>query len=244
MTSREVTPFLPLATHGSQKSLSDTAWVLAFGLLNWPWLLKSLSGGTKAEKAALIKRLGLAADALPNLGSWKADTGFLTLMIDHIEAHRPQNVVELGAGASSLVIGRALQLYGGGSLLSLDQHEDFIHATRAWLREHHVDAELRHAPLEMEPSGWPGFWYETGPLPESIDLLVIDGPPWTIHPFVRGAADGLFDRIAVGGVVLLDDAARPGERIVAQRWRKKWPNFSFRLVHAGTKGTLIGTRLR
>ena len=77
----------------------------------------------------------------------------------------------------------------------------------------------------------------------SLDLLLIDGPPWTIHPYVRGAAETLFDRLPVGGVVMLDDGARPGERVVAQRWRKRWPNFRFDLVNRGTKGTLIGQRL-
>jgi hypothetical protein len=48
----------------------------------------------------------------------------------------------------------------------------------------------------------------------------------------------------VGGTVMLDDAARPGERLVARRWRKRWPNFTFRLDKSGSKGTLIGTRLR
>ncbi|WP_066798967.1 class I SAM-dependent methyltransferase [Sphingomonas soli] len=244
MTSREVTSFLPLAGHGAEKSLAEMGMVILYGAIGWPWLLKSLSGGTKAAKRALLQRLALPADALPNLGSWKADTGFLHLIIGHIEAHRPQNVVELGAGATSLVIGRALQLHGGGHLLSLDQHEGFIHATHDWLREHGVQADLRHAPLGDSPGNWPGCWYETGPMPDQIDLLVIDGPPWTIHPFVRGAAEALFDRIPVGGTVLLDDAARPGERVIAGRWRRKWTNFSFRLVSVGTKGTLIGTRLR
>jgi hypothetical protein len=73
--------------------------------------------------------------------------------------------------------------------------------------------------------------------------LLIDGPPWTIHPFVRGSAEVLFDRISVGGTVMLDDAARPGERVIAKRWRDRWPNFHFELRHAGTKGTLIGKRL-
>ncbi|MES2988677.1 MAG: class I SAM-dependent methyltransferase [Pseudomonadota bacterium] len=243
MTSREVTSFLPRSGH-AEKSLAEIGMVILYGGLGWPWLLKSLSGGTKAAKVALLDRLSLPSDALPNLGSWKADTGFLHLIVDHIEARRPQNVIELGAGASSLVMGRALQLHGGGHLLSLDQHEDFIHATQDWLREHGVKADLRHAPLSVTQSNWPGIWYDTGPLPDQIDLLVIDGPPWTIHPFVRGAADCLFDRIPVGGVVMLDDAARPGERVIARRWRSNWPNFEFRLVSAGTKGTLIGTRIR
>lgn len=244
MTSREVTSFLPLSGHSAEKSIAEIGMIILYGGLGWPWLLKSLSGGTQAAKARLLERLALPADALPNLGSWKADTGLLHLIVDHIEAQRPANIVELGAGASSLVMGRALQLHGGGQLLSLDQHEGFIHATRDWLREHGVDSELRYAPLVTAPNGWPGCWYQTGPLPDQIDLLVIDGPPWTVHPFVRGAADALFDRVAVGGTIMLDDASRPGERVVARRWRAKWPNFEFRLVTAGTKGTLVGTRLR
>ena len=78
-------------------------------------------------------------------------------------------------------------------------------------------------------------------LPERIDLLVIDGPPWTIHPFTRGSADGLFDRVAPGGQIILDDAARPGERMIARRWRRDWPDFDWRYVR-GIKGTLIGER--
>ena len=76
-----------------------------------------------------------------------------------------------------------------------------------------------------------------------IDLLVIDGPPWTINPTVRGRAEVLFERVRVGGMVLLDDAARPGERLVARRWRERWPDFDFRLL-PGIKGTLVGERLR
>ena len=73
-------------------------------------------------------------------------------------------------------------------------------------------------------------------------LLVIDGPPWTLNPFVRGRAEQLFERIVPGGIVLLDDAARPGERVVAGRWRRDWPNFRFTLL-PGAKGTLVGERL-
>jgi predicted O-methyltransferase YrrM len=249
MTSREVTGYLPLTDEGlwpegMSRSASDIAQIAAFGLIQWPWLLRSLSGGSRAAKAELMRRLDLAPDALPHLGSWKADTGFLTLMVDHIEAARPQTVLELGAGASSLVVARALQKFGGGRLISCDQHAGFVDATRQWLRDNGCDAEMRATPFRPSPGGWPGIWYDHGALPQQIDLLLIDGPPWTIHPLVRGAADSLFDRIAVGGTVMLDDAARPGERVVARKWRQIWPNYDFRLVNAGTKGTLIGTRLR
>lgn len=244
MTSREATSYLPIAGQHVPRTATEIAQIALFGLIGWPWLLRSLSGGSREAKAALIARLGLAPDALPYLGSWKADTGLLTLIVDHIERHRPETVVELGAGASSLVVAQALKNNGKGRLVSCDQHAGFVDATREWLRDNGVDADLRATPLRPSPRDWPGMWYDHGALPPKIDLLLIDGPPWTVHPFVRGAAETLFDRMPVGGTVMLDDASRPGERVIARRWRQRWPDFEFRLVHAGTKGTLVGTRVR
>lgn len=247
MTSRDTTGLLPrgydaAATPAWKRSPADLAWLLGVGAVQWPWLLRSLRGGSRAAKVALLARLALPVDALPNLGSWKADTGLLTLLADEIETRRPAQVVEFGAGASTLILARALQLWGGGQLTSFDQHPDFVALTRDWLAGHGLHADLRAAPLAPSPSGWPGLWYDAHAVPERIDLLVIDGPPWTIHPLTRGAAATLFDRIAPGGAVVLDDAARPGERLVARRWRAAWPGFDWRLLRTGTKGTLVGRR--
>ncbi|UZW55213.1 class I SAM-dependent methyltransferase [Sphingobium sp. JS3065] len=245
MTSRELTGFLALDDAdalAAQRRLSDMAWRIGFGAITWPWLLASLSGGRKADKRALLDELGLPHDALPHLGSWKADVGFLRHIVREIARLRPAHVVELGAGASTLIAARALALHGGGRLTSFDQHDGFVQATRNWLADHGLHADLRHAPLTAESRDWPGRWYNMDSLPDSIDLLIIDGPPWAVHPLVRGAADSLFARLSPGGVVLLDDAARPGERLVARRWRKRWPHIDFRLKHDGTKGTLVGQR--
>jgi predicted O-methyltransferase YrrM len=141
------------------------------------------------------------------------------------------------------VLAKALELNGGGHLTSYDQHPDFVEATGRWLETHGLGATMRHAPIVEDPSSWSHSWYELSGLPAEIDLLVIDGPPWTLNPFVRGRAETLFDRVRPGGVVLLDDAARPGERVVAARWKREWPDFSFMLL-PGAKGTLVGERLR
>ena len=77
---------------------------LGIGAIQWPWLLRSLRGGTKAQKRALLDHLGLPRDALPNLGSWKADTVLLRRIADRILETKPQLVVEFGAGASSLAV--------------------------------------------------------------------------------------------------------------------------------------------
>lgn len=247
MTTREATSLLPRVGDtpviGSQgRSAADWAAILAFGAITWPWLLRGLHGGPAETREALLRRLDLPADALPHLGSWKADAGLLSLIADHVLATRPELVVEFGTGASTLVIARALQKAGGGRLISFEQHPDFVDATRRWLADHRLDADLRAVPLRPSPEGWPGLWYDHGRLPRDIDMMLVDGPPWTIHPLTRGAAASLFDNVAPGGTVFLDDAARPGERLIARRWRKARPDFEFRMWKGGTKGTLIGTR--
>jgi len=246
MTSREATPLLPrigatTVIGDARRTAADWAAVLGIGAIQWPWLLRSLHGGRLADKHALLDRLGLPHDALPHLGSWKADVGLLTLVTDHILAHRPKLVVEFGAGASTLILARALKVAGGGQLISFDQHRDFVDATGRWLADHGLGADLRAVALRPSRYG-PGLRYDHGPLPRDIDLMLVDGPPWTVHPLTRGGAETLFDHIAPGGTVMLDDGARPGERLVARRWRRRRPDFTFTLLDNGTKGTLVGRK--
>ncbi len=245
MTTKMLTGLLAKqgdSTEQARCTRGERLFQIAFGAVQWPWLLRSLYGGTQAQKASLLARLRLEADALPHLGSWKADTYLLHRIVDVIGAERPANVVELGSGATSLVIAKALAMHGGGTLHSYDGHAPFVAAMSDWLAEHDLAAAFHHAPLTTRDVRWPGLWYALTQVPGSIDLLVIDGPPWAVHPFARGMAERLFPLIAPGGTVLLDDAARPGERYVARRWKKAWPDFDFSYEGAGTKGLLVGRR--
>lgn len=246
MTGKTATKFLPRgAAEGGAPPPNMREWaaLIGFGAVQWPWLLRSLSGGSMRERQRLLDRLDLDPAALPALGSWKADAVFLHHIVDAIEALRPQVVVELGTGASSLVAARALARNGGGQLVSYDQESEFVAQNREWLTLYGLDADLHGTPMARGQTDWPGFWYVLDRVPARIDVLVIDGPPWTIHPLVRGAAETLFDRIAIGGRIFMDDAARPGERVIARNWQKKWKDFAFRYDPRGTKGTLIGTRI-
>ena len=225
---------------------ADLALLGAFYVLNAPFLLRSLYGGSRMRKLALLRRLRLPPDSLPHTGSWKADVALLDLLARHVTQYRPRTVVEFSTGASTLIAATALERAGiaDAQLISFEQHADFCDQTRDWLQRFGIAADIRHAPLVSAPGGWPGLWYDHGPLPVPIDLLLVDGPPWSIHPFTRSGAASLFDRIAVGGFVILDDAYRPGERIVARRWRRAFPDFDFTLLRIGAKGALLGQRLR
>ena len=217
------------------------ALVGLFGAIGWPWLLRGNLPASKAQRQRLLSRLALADD-LPTLNGWVADAEFLNLVADRILDHGARTVVEIGSGISTLVAARALQRCGGGTLISLDTHPDHAAATAARLGERRLAADVRHLGYAFDPaSPWGIRWTNLDQLPETIDLLVVDGPPWFRHPLIRGAADTLFDRIAPGGAILLDDAARPGERIVARRWRRAWPYVRFE--HLPTmKGALLGIR--
>lgn len=226
-----------------ERTAAEHLFQLAYGAIQWPWLLKSLYGGTKANKSQLLKRLDFGPNALPHLGSWKADTYFLHRLVDLIEDRQPAQVVELGSGASSLVIAKALSGNGTGLLHSFDQHLPFVEQMVGWLEEQHLTANFHYAPLTQRDPRWPGLWYKLTDVPHSIDLLVIDGPPWAVHPYCRGMAERLFPYIAPGGVIMLDDAARPGERHIARRWRRDWPDFEFTYEGGGAKGLLIGRKV-
>jgi len=226
--------------------LVDLAMVGAFGLIGAPFLLKGLYGGSAERRRKLLDRLELPADAFDSLGGWSADVGLLELITDHILRLKPATIVEFGSGVSTLVIAAALRRSGArySSFISFEQNEEFRGHTSRLVESHGLRADVRHAPLTKAPAPWEGLWYDHGPLPRHIDLLLVDGPPWTVHPFTRGSAESLFSKLRIGGAVILDDAARPGERLVARRWRRNWPNFDFTLERVGSKGALVGRRLR
>lgn len=132
------------------------------------------------------------------------------------------NVLELGAGASSVVIARALRLAGGGRLTSIEQDP-------SWCRDQWaavtatpgLDAHLEVALPRFRLSGpFPCHAYATaqrvvaerGP----YDLVFVDAPQRYYGrdgtlPLVAGS-------LRPGALLVLDDAGRRGESSAIQRW--------------------------
>jgi predicted O-methyltransferase YrrM len=197
-----------------------------------------------AARRELLSLVQLTDAQVPPDGGWVAGADFLLLLARQVLAQKPDLVVEFGSGVSSVIIARCLQLNGGGRLLSFDHDAGFAELTRRRLACADVPGGVRAAPLRPGHAGYGGSWYDHGDLPDGIDLLVIDGPPaWREEQAEsRGsAAPAAFAKLAPGGIVLLDDAARPGERRVAARWRTEFPEIRFDDA-ATQKGVLIGCR--
>jgi len=146
-----------------------------------------------------------------------------------------RSVLEFGAGWSSLVIAQALAAEGGGRLTTVE-HERELLPRDAWSRVEgiqNVDVALVIAPLRLTLSSHGWLWSYRGVrryfrerMP--FDLVFIDGPPGEY-----GRTSPLFDAypfLRPGAVIVLDDAARPGEQRAIKRWLATFPDLELLLL--------------
>lgn len=181
---------------------------------------------------ALHEDLALPA-SLPPTGGKAASADFLKLVADLVREEKPAVVVECGSGLSTVVIARCLQLNGSGQVFSLEHMEKFAAQTRKELSRRGLSdwACVIDAPLErLECHGREVHWYRTAALPDlPIDLLIVDGPPARTGTSPRyPAGPVLFPRLSPQGAVLVDDAGRPEELAVVERWRREFPDLEFK----------------
>ena len=127
--------------------------------------------------------------------------------------------VECGSGLSTVVLGIYAEALGR-RWWALEQHPPWRRRVeRALDRLDLAAARAVDAPL-VDHADY--RWYRVPDvLPERIDFVLCDGPP-ADREEARLARYGLVptlgDRFADAVTILLDDASRPGERAVLERW--------------------------
>jgi predicted O-methyltransferase YrrM len=174
----------------------------------------------------LCERLGLRRDPAYD-PVWSAAPDFLGLIADHVLAQTPGTIVECSSGASTLILARCCELNGQGKVFSLENSALYANKTRSELAACGLEqyAEIIHAPLVQQSiDGSQYQWYDLKNFTASrIDMLVIDGPPGFVQRHARfPALPLLFDRLADGGKVYLDDAARVDEQEIVSMWRTQF----------------------
>jgi predicted O-methyltransferase YrrM len=174
-----------------------------------------------------LERLLALRHRLPAMRGWAGSPDMLLAVAGRIIATKPGVVVECSSGVSTVVIARCCELNGGGHVYSLEHEAEYADKTRALLERHGLErwATVLHAPLTSGGDG--AMWYRDSALPADlppIDLLVIDGPPAGGDSQARFPAfPRLRPRLAAAATVMLDDADRPGERAIVQRWMEIEP---------------------
>ena len=168
---------------------------------------------------------------LPDMQDWAAAPDLLKKLFELILFERPEVIVEAGSGVSTLICAAALRRLGRGRVIALEHEAQFAEQSRAWLALHGLSdyAQVVHAPLVPHTvSGKTWHWYDLSQAGiETVDLLLVDGPPRRTGPLARYPALPLLHRqLRSGGRILLDDAARRDEREIVRRWLAEFPGLT------------------
>ncbi|MBV6632309.1 MAG: class I SAM-dependent methyltransferase [Alphaproteobacteria bacterium] len=195
----------------------------------------------------LAAKLGVAPGWLPPTRGWAASPDFLMVLVRLVAEIKPTSIVECGSGVTSIVFSRLLQGVEGATLLTLDHDEKFAQQTAALLAERGLPGSvtMNLAAAGMAPVAVGGDtipWYQTEgmPWPDQIDLLCVDGPIMNSENRLARypAFPLLHDRLSEKAVVVLDDAHRPGEQAILQRWLTEFPDWRVEMLST-EKGTAV-----
>lgn len=152
------------------------------------------------------------------------------MLADYCLQHKPENIVECSSGLSTLILARCCQLNAKGKVISLENGPEFAEQTRNQLKQFKLDdyASVQHTPLiNISLDDQTFSWYDLDKINiDSIDLLVIDGPPGFMQSQSRYPALPLLSRFFSDQVrIFLDDAARDDEQLIVERWLDTYPIF-------------------
>lgn len=169
--------------------------------------------------------------AMPSSGRWALEPTGLLRIVDLVQTKSIGTIVELGSGTSTLWLAYALEARGtGGRIVSLDHDPHFAGLTRTALAAHGFGpdvADVRDAPLvDGVVVGHATPWYDPQSFADlaEIDLLIVDGPPQATGDLARyPALPALLDKLAPHAIIVVDDAQRPAETQMIERWRELDP---------------------
>ena len=167
---------------------------------------------------------------VPSTGGFAMDAQALAHLVSLVEERRPQRILELGSGTSSLWLGYLCRSFGS-KLVTIDHLDEYIELTRNALTRHHLNeqVETRLAPLELvQLQGTDYNWYAVEALEglSELDMVLVDGPPAATGEMARYPALPLIiDRLAPNATIILDDAHRKDEANIVASWIRAYPNF-------------------
>lgn len=171
---------------------------------------------------------------------WCIDPFLAEALLVHIQEKRPRVILELGSGMSTVFIATVLDRLRMHDTrhIAIDHDTEFLERTRTNLELHGMSGrtELWHCPLTAAGPDGP-LWYEgvaerlAG---AELDLVLVDGPPGSLHPKSRRPALHILrPLLSDSAVVYLDDVNRRHERATVEEWRVTYPELA---VHVSTRG--------
>jgi hypothetical protein len=129
-------------------------------------------------------------------------------------------ILECGSGLTTLLLG-VLAGRRGVKVRSLEHSAEWQQRIAAVLKKHRiVNVEVLSSPLR---DYGPFSWYDPPlqQLPNNFRFVVCDGPPGMTKGGRYGLLPVVGSRLPQGAVIVLDDAGRPGEVELVNRWKQE-----------------------
>ena len=179
----------------------------------------------------LINNLDIK-NKIPFTRGYAGSPDYLYQISKTISQEKPKLILEVGSGVSTLISSYTLKKNGFGKIISLDHSKEFSDKTKHEIKKHNLEdyAKVIYSPLKKQNNL---RWYDISSLDkiESIDLLIIDGPPIKLGRNARyPAIPFLFDKLSDNAIILLDDARRKNERETIKLWKNEYNCFEFRYI--------------
>jgi predicted O-methyltransferase YrrM len=173
--------------------------------------------------------------------TWVLGKDSMRFLVALVRRTAPRKVIEYGSGVSTRVL--AHELRERCVIRSFDHVADFASRTRAALGSAAGNVEVLHRSIGLrcfDGKVLPFYGLATPDYAavREADLVFVDGPP---GPWGREAAlYSAFPVMREGGLLVLDDAGRPGERAAAAAWRRYFGDaVEMQFVPSLGKGMLI-----
>jgi hypothetical protein len=183
--------------------------------------------GSMADLAALQLLQPLMPQYFPYSSSALRPNALLRLVND-VYSNNRRTAIEFGAGASTLILGRALHNVQG-SLVSVEHDPDWARVVKEAIDRAGLGDTVEIVVADLIPQRFNGheyIWYRRTVVENSIggkrcDLVVVDGPPayepgteYRRFPAIPVLMPYLADRYTIA----LDDATRAGEKQIVTEW--------------------------
>lgn len=147
---------------------------------------------------------------------WSAKEEYLSACLAHVSASEG-NILECGSGLTTILIGALTQRLGR-TVWTLEHNREWAERVGRYLKRYRIrSVRLCLTPLK----NFGEFsWYTPPPesMPREFALVICDGPPGDTYGGRYGLLPVMRERLKPGAVILLDDAAREGEKAIASRW--------------------------
>lgn len=168
--------------------------------------------------------------AHPPKSSYSVSDATMAVAVEAVLRGLASNVLEIGAGRSSIILAQAMAEAGGGALTSIESAPQFCEEEWSLVRDlDNVDGRLLVAPVTLRArSTGLHYWFDLGrdalASRAPFDLVLVDAPH---QSFGREASLHLaFPHLKAPALVILDDACRSGERRAVDHWLRCYPELS------------------